>query len=193
MIIVRTCAQFRVRITQLSLEESEKCISKQAYYDVDSSQVIVLSMDVKCDTLLISAFKNAVTTPADLKIQVVNNAKDYEDILRVVQDICYITVIQDSNKTHAIWFLFDCTKNGEIRHKKSGIIWLVIISLTMLGTVIGASIGICSYLAFRKYHLKKEPDDLNEKEIADENVDEPSKELNYAKPSRPVSYLKIHF
>ncbi|VDK78205.1 unnamed protein product [Onchocerca ochengi] len=90
MIAINTYAQFSVQITQLSLQESEECISKQAYYDIENNYIAIISMDIKCDELLINAFEKAINTPENLEIQIINNPQDYENILRVVCCLQYV-------------------------------------------------------------------------------------------------------
>uniref|UniRef100_A0A8R1XY16 Uncharacterized protein n=1 Tax=Onchocerca volvulus TaxID=6282 RepID=A0A8R1XY16_ONCVO len=159
---------------QLSLQESEECISKQAYYDIENNYIAIISMDIKCDELLINAFEKAINTPENLEIQIINNPQDYENILRVAKDLCHITIIHDSSITYATWLLFDCTRNGEVHKTKDGIKWPVIISLTIVGIIVCASMGICCYLAFRRNSRmqRQRQDSLSKQQIAGRNINE---------------------
>ncbi|OZC12074.1 hypothetical protein X798_00593 [Onchocerca flexuosa] len=185
MIAINTYAQFSVQITQLSLQESEECISKQAYYDIENNYVAVISMDIKCDELLVDAFEKAIISPENLEIQIINNPQDYENILRVAKDLCHITIIHDSSITYATWLLFDCTKNGEVHKTKDGIKWPVIISLTVVGVIVCASMGICCYLAFRRNSRmrRQKQDSLSKQQTAGRNINELSGESNSIKSS----------
>lgn len=74
-------------LQHFSRHESMQCISKQAYYDVENNYIAIISLDAKCDEILTKAFKRAITKPENLKIQVINNPKDFEYVLRMV---CYM-------------------------------------------------------------------------------------------------------
>uniref|UniRef100_A0AAF5Q464 Uncharacterized protein n=1 Tax=Wuchereria bancrofti TaxID=6293 RepID=A0AAF5Q464_WUCBA len=182
VIAVNTYAQFRARITHLSRYESIECISKQAYYDVENSYIAVVSLDDKCDEVLTNAFKKAIIKPENLKIQVIKNPRDFEYILRMVQDFCSVAIIQESIKISVTWFFFDCTKNKE-RNKKFGITWIIAISLTVVGITICAAIGACCYLALRSTHpiQRRRKESAREDETSNRNVDELSRETNNIK------------
>ncbi|VDO36721.1 unnamed protein product [Onchocerca flexuosa] len=151
--------------TQLSLQESEECISKQAYYDIENNYVAVISMDIKCDELLVDAFEKAIISPENLEIQIINNPQDYENIL-----------------------------HGEVHKTKDGIKWPVIISLTVVGVIVCASMGICCYLAFRRNSRmrRQKQDSLSKQQTAGRNINELSGESNSIKSSSAVSYLQIY-
>ncbi|VDO06813.1 unnamed protein product [Brugia timori] len=170
LITVNTYAQFRARITfgkmklqHLSRYESNECISKQAYYDVENSCIAIVSLDDKCDKVLTNAFEKAIIKPENLKIQVIKNPRDFEYMLRVVQDFCSVTVIQESIKIYVTWFFFDCTK--------------------IVGITICAAIGACCYLALRRTNptQRQKKDSTKEEETSNENVDELSPEANIIK------------
>ncbi|KAM3718066.1 putative membrane protein [Dirofilaria immitis] len=118
MIAINAYAQFRVQVTHLSRQESEECISKQAYYDVENNHISIISMDFKCDKLLIDAFEKAIITPENLKIQIINSPQVFENILRAALDLCYTTIIQDLSEEDVTWFLFDCAKMSRKRNRK---------------------------------------------------------------------------
>ncbi|KAM3718065.1 Transforming growth factor [Dirofilaria immitis] len=178
MIAINAYAQFRVQVTHLSRQESEECISKQAYYDVENNHISIISMDFKCDKLLIDAFEKAIITPENLKIQIINSPQVFENILRAALDLCYTTIIQDLSEEDVTWFLFDCAKNGKMNKSKGGIKWLIIISLILVAIIICVSIGICCYLVSRKRNRKhsQTQQSLSKQQIADRNINDLSGE-----------------
>ncbi|EFO17402.1 hypothetical protein LOAG_11098 [Loa loa] len=176
----------------LSHQESDECISKQAYYDVGSNSIAIISLDKKCDEILTNAFEKAMNKPENLKIKIIKNPKDFEHLLRVVQDICFITTIQESTRIYVTWFFFDCTKNEVTYKKKEGVMWIILLSLTIVAIIICVAIGVCCYLAFRMNNFKpNEKHDSSKKEqTSNENADELSdKSINIKSPSA-VSYLE---
>ncbi|VDK86640.1 unnamed protein product [Litomosoides sigmodontis] len=165
IIALKTCAQYRVRINvsshelkrllrkHVSRSDLMECVSKQAYYDAKQHYVAIISLNITCDKLLFKALRRAKVKPDNLKMQIVNSPEGFEYMLREVQTICTVTIIEES--ITATWFFFDCSKIAEIRERKTETVWIMV-TVAIIATVLTVCVTISAfcYLTFRRNRWK---------------------------------------